>query len=148
MAHKWINKVGLAATCDGKLLVVRKQGQDVFILPGGKPERDELELDTLRREVMEELGCEIANPYLRGVFTDLAAGEQNAYVVVRLYSADLIGQPLPQMEIEELAWIDLRRPGLPLAPSISNYILPKLNSKKRKSRSQSEKNSEMSFELG
>lgn len=127
---KWIHKVGLAAERNGHLLVARKRGLDTFILPGGKPEGDETDLQTLSREVIEELGCTIEQPYLRGVFKDVAAGASETVVVVRLYSADLIGEPRPCSEIEELAWVDMKQPGLKLAPSIANYILPYLRRKR------------------
>ncbi len=127
MTCRWIHKVGLAVVNDGRLLVARKQNSEIFILPGGKPEGSESDLETLKREVDEELGCSIRGPFLRGIFTDVAAGDPGAMVVVRLYSAELIGEPKPCSEIEELAWINLRAPGgLPLAPSITNSILPYL----------------------
>jgi 8-oxo-dGTP diphosphatase len=133
VACKWIEKVGLACLENGRLLVVRKRGGSVFILPGGKPEGKESDLMTLARELNEELGCGVSRPSLEGVFTDVAAGYQNAVVVVRLYSGDIIGRPMPQAEIEELAWLDLSKPrSLPLAPSITNAILPHLRRRLRK----------------
>lgn len=132
MGCKWIYKVGLATISEGRLLVARKRNSDVFILPGGKPEGDERDLETLQREIDEELGCSIEKPILRGVFKDLAAGDSGAVVVVRLYSANLVGEPRPCSEIEELAWIDLRGSAdLPLAPSITNGILPYLRKRVR-----------------
>ena len=128
---KWIHKVGLAAERDGRLLVARKRGSDIFILPGGKPEGDENDLQALSREIHEELDCGIDRPILRGVFTDVAAGASDAVVVVRLYSGDLVGEPRPCSEIEELAWVEIRKPTLKLAPSIENGILPFLRRKKR-----------------
>lgn len=122
-----ILKIGLAAIHNGKLLVVRKRGGASFILPGGKPECGEGDIDALRREVDEELGCAIAEPSFLGSFSDEAADLARARVTVKLYSADLCGQPDPAAEIEELAWIDVGQPiELRLAPSISNYILPYL----------------------
>jgi 8-oxo-dGTP diphosphatase len=133
LAQKWIEKIGLAAVVNGRLLVVRKQGGTVFILPGGKPEAGESDLQALKRELKEELGCELIHPVLQGVFNDVAAGQDNSVISVRLYSGDLIGDPVPQAEIEEAAWFDLRRPGkLPLAPSIVNQIVPYLLKQMRK----------------
>jgi 8-oxo-dGTP diphosphatase len=127
MSCKWIEKVGLAAFRQDRLLVVRKRGGAVFILPGGKPEGDENDLATLSREVDEELGCAVAQPILSGVFKDRAAGIDNAVIIVRLYMGELVGKPLPRSEIQEIAWLDIKKPhSLPLAPSIVNYILPYL----------------------
>jgi 8-oxo-dGTP diphosphatase len=138
---KWIHKVGLAAERDGKLLVARKRGSDIFILPGGKPEGEESDLQTLSREIREELDCGIDRPVLRGTFTDVAAGMVDSVVVVRLYSCNLIGEPRPCSEIEELAWVDIRKPVLKLAPSIENGVLPFLR-KKQKSTSNAQRKSE------
>lgn len=132
MTYRWIHKVGLAAVDEGKLLVARKRSSDIFILPGGKPEGTESDLETLAREVNEELGCRIDRPCLRGVFIDVAAGMTNAVVVVRLYGATLVGEPRPLAEIEELAWIDVRQQStIMLAPSIENKILPFLRRRGR-----------------
>lgn len=127
MSCKWIEKVGLAALDGNRLLVVRKRGGSLFILPGGKPEEEEGDLAALRRELDEELGCSMSSPSLSGVFTDRAAGIADAVVVVRLYRGELVGDPVPRAEIEEIAWLDIRKPdSLPLAPSIINGILPHL----------------------
>lgn len=132
MARKWIHKVGLAAITDGHLLVARKRGSDIFILPGGKPEGTETDLETLAREIDEELGCRFSNPCLLRVFADVAAGANDAVVVVNLYSATLVGEPQPCSEIEELAWVSIRSPSrIRLAPSIENGILPFLRKRMR-----------------
>lgn len=131
-AVRWIHKVGLAAEREGHLLVARKRGSHVFILPGGKPEGEENDLQTLSREIREELGCGIERLYLRGVFKDIAADASETIVVVRLYSGSLVGEPTPSSEIEELAWVNIRKPALKLAPSISNGILPYLRRRKGK----------------
>lgn len=124
---KQLLKVGLALVKHDHLLVVRKKGTDTFILPGGKPEGDELDLDTLRRELQEELGCDLVTASYEGDFSDVAAHSSNIRVTVRLYVGELRGTPHPSSEIEELAWIDLCSPAArPLAPSITNQILPHL----------------------
>lgn len=132
-AVRWIHKIGLAAERDGHLLVARKRGSDIFILPGGKPEGQENDLQTLSRELLEELDCGISCAVLRGTFTDVAAGTLDAAVVVRLYSGNLVGEPKPCSEIEELAWVNIRKPDLKLAPSIVNGILPFLRRKAKRS---------------
>lgn len=126
-ARAEITKVGLAAVHDGRLLVVRKRGTPSFILPGGKPEIGEDSLSALVRELYEELGCSLAFPAYEGRFADVAADLPNTDVVVVLYSGALQGTPVPQAEIEEMAWIDVVAPiRIQLAPSIINHILPYL----------------------
>lgn len=133
MSFRWIEKIGLAVVEDGRLLVVRKRGGESFILPGGKPEREENDLAALAREIDEELGCSVTNVNLEGVFADVAAGLDDAVVVVRLYSGKLQGEFGPRSEIEQQEWLELRRPPkLPLAPSITNSILPHLRKRWRK----------------
>lgn len=120
-------KVGLAMVQHGQLLVVRKKGSHTFILPGGKPEGKERDVATLRRELKEELGCSLGSVRYEGTFKDTAADLQNTVVVVRLYAGNVAGVPRPASEIEEVAWISICSPArVPLAPSISNQILPHL----------------------
>lgn len=126
-AVKELQKVGLAAIEGDHLLVVRKKGAHAFILPGGKPEGTEQDLETLSWEVNEELGCSIAETRFEGAFTDVAADISDTIVTVRLYTGKLIGDPSPASEIEELAWIRITGLcDLPLAPSLINQILPHL----------------------
>ena len=128
-----ILKIGLAVTEMGRLLVVRKKGTRSYILPGGKPEKGEDDLQALSREVEEELGCSL-NPRtvsFLGSFSDTAADLQGTTVTVRLYTAELIGVPSPCAEIETVKWYS---PNLDsgdiLAPSIQNQILPFLRDRK------------------
>lgn len=122
-------KVGLAAIEDGRLLLVRKRGSDVHILPGGKPEGDEDDLSALRREIDEELGCQVApGVVFLGAFTDRIAGEAATTVTVRLYAGALEGEPRPRSEIEALHWFspdDAESPKL--APSLEKQIVPFLS---------------------
>jgi 8-oxo-dGTP diphosphatase len=122
-----IVKIGLAITDANRLLLVRKRGGVSYILPGGKPEVGEDDLQALAREVDEELGCKLDSASLAflGVFSDSAADMRNTVVTVRLYEGRLVGAPAPRSEIECLAWF---RPdseeNVTLAPSIQNQIIP------------------------
>lgn len=122
-----ITKIGLAVIEEGRILLVRKRGTEIFILPGGKPEGDEDDLAALHREVNEELGCRIepAGLQFEGAFTDQVAGKPDTTVTVRLYRGALAGEPQCRAEIEELRWISPAEVyGTPLAPSLTNQILP------------------------
>lgn len=122
-----IFKIGLAVVRDGRLLVVRKRGKSLFILPGGKPEEGEGDLKALEREIAEELGCTCVAPRLEGDFSDVAAEMGDATVTVRLYSGELSETPRACSEIVELAWVELvGNQSVALAPSITNRILPHL----------------------
>jgi 8-oxo-dGTP diphosphatase len=122
-----ITKIGLAVLDGDRLLLVKKRNSDFYILPGGKPEQGETDLDTLSRELDEELGCSVATDHLvfLGAFSDDAAGMPGVTVTVRLYAGDLIGTPVPRSEIDSVLWWTRTRFEDPsLAPSLRNSILP------------------------
>ena len=57
---KKVFKRGLAIIKHKKLLlVVREHNRSKYIIPGGKPEKDETAQQTLEREIKEELSCGI-----------------------------------------------------------------------------------------
>jgi 8-oxo-dGTP diphosphatase len=126
-----ILKIGLAVTDGKRVLLVRKRGGHRFILPGGKPEMGERDLETLQREIQEELGCAIESNTVEflGSFTDIAADMTDVSVTVRLYKGQLIGRPSPRSEIETLMWVDNCDDERALAPSLRNQILPFLFSR-------------------
>lgn len=133
-AMKHIIKIGLAHLRNDEILLVRKRGSKYFILPGGKPEVGESDVAALGREIFEELGCALDMPTVKhiGTFSDRAAGTIDTQVTIRLYAGEIIGAPAPRSEIEGLAWISLENhPGVILAPSLQNSILPSLAEKRR-----------------
>ncbi|MFB9431267.1 NUDIX hydrolase [Streptoalloteichus tenebrarius] len=104
-----IDKVAWVLLADGRVLAARSHGKDVFYFPGGKREAGESDLDTLAREVREELTVEIDRSSAEhfGTFEAEAHGRQ-ADVLVRMtcYTADYQGTLAPSAEIAELAWLD------------------------------------------
>jgi 8-oxo-dGTP diphosphatase len=129
-----ILKVGLAVVEAHRLLVVRKKGSSTYILPGRKPEHGEDDLQTLTREIEEELGCELDQNTVvfLGCFSDRAADTVDTRVTIRLYAADLIGTPSPHSEIEALKWYSpAAKSEDTLAPSLEHHILPFLFTHRR-----------------
>jgi 8-oxo-dGTP pyrophosphatase MutT (NUDIX family) len=120
----------VAAVClqDGYLLTVRKQDTERFMLPGGKPETGEAPLDTLHRELMEELGVGPAVPGLPfGSFRAPAANEAGFEVEALLYKVELSGPVVPAAEIAEIRWVDPADVGeVLLAPLLVLHVLPRL----------------------
>jgi 8-oxo-dGTP diphosphatase len=111
----------------GHVLLVRKRGTESFMQPGGKREPGESDLDSLSRELREELGCDVVPGTTRklGVFEAPAANEPGQRVRATIYAASLAGGIACQAEIEEYTWVDPREPGnTPLAPLTRNTILP------------------------
>jgi 8-oxo-dGTP pyrophosphatase MutT (NUDIX family) len=123
-----IDKVGLLAIRDGKVLLCRKKrGTTLLILPGGKREAGESSLECLGRELREELGdVTAASPELIDVYTYAAAGVTGETVRVELYRAALTGEPRAQSEIGELVWFGARDDRALLAPSLAFLIFPDL----------------------
>jgi 8-oxo-dGTP pyrophosphatase MutT (NUDIX family) len=108
------------------LLGVRSRGRDRFYLPGGKPEPGETDEEALVREVREELGLELRD--VRPAFTVEAPAHGLAMetaLTMRCFHATAVGEPRPQREIEELAWlripVDVRA-----APAV-HAVLARLN---------------------
>jgi 8-oxo-dGTP diphosphatase len=125
--NKEIVKIGLAVIDGQQLLIVRESGEDIFILPGGRPEGAEDDFSTLQREIREELGCEISRSGFRylGSFSDQAANDPTKFVTVKLYEGKLSGAVRPHSEIEEVRWFSPGEDDVKLlAPSIRNKILP------------------------
>ena len=126
-----ITKIGLAVMDGDRVLLVKKRGTDFLILPGGKPEKDETDTQTLSRELEEELGCHLVSDQLTflGTFSDEAAGMPGVNVTIRLYAGSVVGTPLPQAEIDSIVWWTFTEyHHSVLAPSLKNSILPFLSS--------------------
>ncbi|MBI2196589.1 NUDIX domain-containing protein [Candidatus Daviesbacteria bacterium] len=104
-----IRKMALAVFKDRKLLQVRtKKEKDVFYTLGGKIEEGESEIECLKREVKEEIGCQIDESSLKFLteFEDVAHGKGGLLVNIRMYEGKLIGVPRPSSEIVEIGWFD------------------------------------------
>jgi 8-oxo-dGTP diphosphatase len=126
-----ITKIGLAVMDGDRVLLVKKRGSDFLILPGGKPEKNETDVQTLSRELDEELGCRLVSDQLTflGTFADEAAGMPGVHVTIRLYAGSVVGTPIPHAEIDSIVWwTPTAHHHSVLAPSLKNSILPFLNS--------------------
>lgn len=103
-----IDKIALLELRDGKILSTRSHGKDVYYLPGGKRERGETDVETLVREIREELAVTVAPGSAQHVGTWEAAAHGHADgVTVRMtcYAADLDGEAVPHGEIAEVVWL-------------------------------------------
>lgn len=103
-----IDKIAWIRVEDGKILSTRSRGKDVYYLPGGKREPGETDVQTLVREIREELDVAIAPGSVThaGTFQAQAHGRA-AGIAVRMtcYTADYQGALAPSSEIDELIWL-------------------------------------------
>ena len=124
-----ITKIGLLIFNDEKqILLVKKKGLDFLILPGGKPEPMESDHVCLRREIKEEIGCELLDPiFYFDTFFDTPAGmSTDTQLKLMVFYGTVEGNPIPQAEIEEVVWWDIfNYNDSRLAASLRNQVLPK-----------------------
>lgn len=108
MSGAAIDKVAWLHLSDGAILSTRSRGKDVWYLPGGKREPGETDVDTLVREIAEELAVEIVPDTARhvGTFEAQAHGHPEGRTVRMIcYAAEHRGEPAPHSEIEEVSWL-------------------------------------------
>ncbi|MGA5192010.1 NUDIX hydrolase [Streptomyces exfoliatus] len=112
-----IDTVAWVRVENGRILCARPQGKDVFYIPGGKREGAETDLETLLREIKEELTVLLDPDSALHVGTyeaevpDLPGG---AVVRMSCYTADYHGTLAVSAEIEEMAWFSYAdRPSVP-----------------------------------
>lgn len=113
----------------GRVLTVRKQGAQRFMLPGGKREPGETDLAALARELQEELGLILVEASARslGRFEAPAANEPGRRVLGAIYEAEAEGAPQIASEIAEMLWLAPQPPyAVPLAPLLEFEVLPRL----------------------
>jgi len=123
----------IAAACliddAGRLLLVRKRGTRMFMLPGGKREALESPLQTLARELHEELNLQLPDAAFTplGHFNETAANEADNRVEADIFRAALHHPVAPAAELEELRWLAPQDPrGDHLAPLLRLHVLPLL----------------------
>lgn len=117
--------VAAAVVRDGRLLVVSKRAApDLFYLPGGKPDGDEEPLETLARELEEELGVAPSAARLLAV-VEAAAALEDQHMRMTVFGADLTRAPQPAAEIAHLRWISDEQDAQ-LAPAVRDHVVPLL----------------------
>ena len=126
-----IDKVGLFLKRGTSFLVVRQFGTSKFLMPGGRREDRESDIDTLSREIREELNVKLNKEiYFLGEFIDKAANDPGDFVKISLYDGQIDGEPIPSSEIEEIKWFDVYNDSKEiLSDIVKNKILPSIQMK-------------------
>lgn len=122
-----IRKIGAAIVKDNQLLVVsKKQSPGYYMLPGGKLEVGETDLEALTRELQEELQLEVISSTLLGDFeTKSMFGTESMFLTV--YVVEIKGEPTPDNEIEAYNWIPIdTQESEYLGTGITRFTLPAL----------------------
>jgi 8-oxo-dGTP pyrophosphatase MutT (NUDIX family) len=104
---------GLLTNAGQVLLVRHTYGPHEWELPGGGSRRGEAPIATLRRELREELGVDIADPASLGAVNGPGrySGNRVSYFTAELPARDVVRDPV---EIAEVAWFDPASPPLRL----------------------------------
>ncbi len=126
------NKVGLLVQDEaGRVLMCKKaHSTSLLILPGGRIEEGETDMQCLTRELAEELGPVTArNVEWVGAYEGIAHHDDpdiRKTLEIRLYRGELEGTPVASAEIRQLVWFGPNDdPTLP-TPIFTDQILPDL----------------------
>lgn len=99
-----------------------------YLIPGGQLE-EKSEIECLKREIKEELDCDVDEKSLEyiGEYIDISAATPERDVMIKLYKGNLVGDPRPSSEIGTLRWISKNNIDNPeVSPIIKNKIIPDL----------------------
>ncbi|MEK6936165.1 MAG: NUDIX domain-containing protein [Nanoarchaeota archaeon] len=126
-----VTKVALICLKDKKLLIVHKKTIDMYISPGGKIKNKESDYDCLKREINEELNCNIQNIKYWDAFKDKIY-ETNEPLELICYFGDLYEKIKlnPNDNIDDYLWINRNYDrSLRLANLLKHKIIPNLMDK-------------------
>ena len=125
-----IDKVGGIIIKNKKVLVVRKKTKEnfpEFIIPGGKRETGETDVETLQREIQEEVNLKVVKAEYVDEYEDIAIFEK-VPIVVKVYLCEVEGEVNVDNEIKEFCCIDkdYKKNGIKVASILEKFVLPEL----------------------
>lgn len=113
----------------GRILSIRKTDTPQFVLPNGTIESEEAAGIAACRVTFETIRATIAASDLVpfGVFISPSANGEDDILHAHVFNyPEAIAVAHPSPEISELAWVNPRAPGVPLAPLLINHVFPRL----------------------
>jgi 8-oxo-dGTP pyrophosphatase MutT (NUDIX family) len=119
-----IDTVAWVHLVNGKILCARPRGKDVFYVPGGKREGTESDLQTLLREIAEELTVALRPGTVRHAGTYQADNPDGTVVRMSCYTGEYSGTLAASSEIDELAWF--RYADRPRVPPVDQLLFDDL----------------------
>ena len=105
---KVIDKIAWIEIQNKEILSTRSKGRTKYYIPGGKREAHETDLQTLTREIKEELDVDLIASTVMFVGLFQAQADSHAegiQVKMTCYSAKYNGTIKPSSEIEEVVWL-------------------------------------------
>lgn len=112
---------------DNKILLVKVRDNEKYYLPGGKIEADESDIDSLVREMVEELSVTLEASKL--TYLDTIVGpaypDTENEVELRCYTYEGLGQIKKSSEITDVQYIDMNDT-TNIAPAVK-VLIQKLN---------------------
>lgn len=106
---KEIDKIALIKIENGKILSTKSKGNNKYYIPGGKRENSETDVQTLIREIKEELSVDIIKESIEyvGTFKAQSDGAMEGIIVkMTCYKANYKGDLIADNEIEEIRWLN------------------------------------------
>ena len=110
---------------NGRILCARPRGKDVFYVPGGKREDGESDLQTLLREIAEELTVALRPETVQHAGIYQADHPDGTVVRMSCYTAEYSGALAASSEIDELTWFGYA--DRPRVPPVDRLLFDDLN---------------------
>ena len=103
-----IKTSALISVKNNKMLLVRVRDNSIWYFPGGKIEHGETHLETVIRELNEELNIQMSENELNYLGEIIADNHDRTDTVsVHCYAGEITQEIKPAEEISELKWFDL-----------------------------------------